>query len=292
MGSTPPVLALLVASEPPEQLAGLLFQMRPWCMAMAPEPSIEAAAWLATSPGVPGLRDAVRSRKPIALWVRDEAEVDAALALRPAALLTTDQDLADGAIVLPTEPHPAADRIAPMPPFVRSRLRRRVGLPANLVVDLRDQSIPSDVHGTALAACAACIVTGQLLADALAWGAPTATDAASASAVGAQHMQHAVVGSDADMAELAQGVARDPLLAARLSRAGRRLVERRSLRRQALELVERLALVSGGGLGWRPRMDAALRRLGGEPSRVQPDLERVLAPLGRPRRYVPVAARP
>ena len=156
----------------------------------------EVGAWMASSPAAPGLDRARATGKPVVVLAYEGAP-------------------------------PSLDvrAIPPVTPYVRSRWRRRFGLRPDLVVDVAD--IPGDLRPTALAVAAAVIVHGRdLLLEALAWGAPTVTDAATAEAAEARAGEEVVVGAPAETAALAAALAADPRRAAALGRAGRRLVER------------------------------------------------------------------
>src|SRR4029453_18578635 len=82
------------------------------------------------------------------------------------------------------------------------------------------------------------------LLEAMAWGAPTVSDPASARRGGAVAGTHVLVGADADERRRpATELAADQALASRLSWAGRRLVEwRHDAGRAAMRLVELLGL--------------------------------------------------
>lgn len=272
-----PVLGLIVAAEPPAALIGLLVEMHPWCEVGAAEAVLAAVAWLASSARAPGVEAAARSGRPWALWVDDADGVQRAGELGPSLTVTAVPAVArsSGAWLIPDVRDAPADRIGAIPPFVRERLRRRSRLPAILVADVDSGAMPEDLIPAALAVCSACIVTGQRVAEALAWGAPTVTDAVSAAAAGARHDHEVLVAGAAERPGLAAALSRDPILAARLSRAGRRLAETRSLRRVAAQVAERLDLVRAGEAG--PRLEAMLRLLAIPPSPLQPDGARLLA---------------
>lgn len=274
-----PVLGLVVAAEPPAALIGLLVEMHPWCEVRAAEPELEAAAWLVSSARAPDIDAAAGSRRPWALWADGADALQRAEELGPSLVVTAVSAVArsSGALLIPDDRDAPADRTRSIPPFVRARLRQRSGLPAILVADVDSGAVPEDLIPAALAVCSACVVTGERVFEALAWGAPTVTDAASAVAAGARHGHEVLVGGAAERAGLAESLSRDPILAARLSRAGRRLAETRSLRRVAAQVAERLDLVGAGGPG--PRLEAVLRLLAVPASPLQPDATRLLASL-------------
>lgn len=287
MTSRPPVLGILLAPDPPPAIERLLLALRPWCRAVAAEPGLEPMAWIATSLAAPHLREAVRSGQPLALFARDDGELDRARTFGPAVVLAADPALVngDGVIIVSARGDAPADRIPAFPPFVRERLRRRSALPAELVIDFRSGDIPAELVPAALATCAACVVTGALLEDALAWAAPMVVDAAGAfgSAAGVRDGEHALVRRGDELMSAATELARDPLLAARLSRGARRLAETRSIHPAAAVVAERLGLTDEALTGWRPRVDELLRRLSSPASPLQPDVRGRVASLERPR---------
>jgi glycosyltransferase involved in cell wall biosynthesis len=137
---------------------------------------------------------------------------------------------------------------------VRRRLRWARGLPEAAVLEQaedgwrwpgRADPLADDLVPTAMACASAVAVTEPArLLEAMAWGAPTVSDPASARRVGAVAGTHVLVGADADeRRRLATELAADQALASRLSWAGRRLVEwRHDAGRAAMRLVELLGL--------------------------------------------------
>lgn len=280
--SARPVLGLLVAPGPPAALIALLVELYPWCDVRTADFDASVAAWLVSSARAPAIETASRSGRPWALWVDDADGLQRSEELGPSLIVTGVPAVArsSGAVLIPADRDAPADRIGAVPPFVRERLRRRSRLPARLVADIDSGSVPADLIAAALAVCSACIVSGERVVEALAWGAPTVTDAESATAVGARHDHEVLVGGAAERADLAEALGRDPILAARLSRAGRRLAEARSLRRVAAQLAGRLGLVRASEIG--PRLEATLRLLGMPASPLQPDAARLLLSMGTP----------
>lgn len=261
MGASP-LLGLLVHPGSPAALPRLLARMAPWCEPHALDPATDqAAAWLATSPRARGLDLALRGGAPVGIWVSTVAELEelrglgataeegAGGAARPGVVvLADDAALADrlggGAVVVGNGGGP--DGAVAVPPFVRARLRARHRLPDRLVVSFDpggDQPVREELVPTALACAAAVAIVGDRLVEALAWGAPTVTDAASAAAVGARHGVEVLVGGPEELVALAGQVADDIDLAAALSRAGRRLVERRDVSGAAVAAADRLGLL-------------------------------------------------
>lgn len=255
-----PVLGLLATPETPEGLEWLVEQLGRWCAPVAVEPGSEPDAFLAASPRARGLPAALSTGRPVAVWI---AEDDlAAVGLRATLLLTGDSRLAgsDRFLYVPPEEGVDADAIPPVPPFLRARLRRREGLPATMVIDLRAGDLPAALQPVALSVCSACVATGDALPLALAWAAPTVTDAASAATLGARAGAEVEVGEGAELAAIAHRLAGDERAAASLSRGGRRLIETLRRRSHVAALVA-AALGLFDLPGSRPRVDAVLDML-------------------------------
>jgi hypothetical protein len=270
-GAAQPVLGLLVAGEPHRQARGLLVDLRRWCVPRATDPASEPApAWLALSSRAPGVDVAARTGSPLAVWVDNPAEAEDAARLEPALLITGSAALAErlgtGVLLVPAPPGLVLAAIPVMPPFVRKRVRRRFGLPEEMVIDLRNGTARAGDVGaisqTALAVAAAAIVPGGRLAEALAWGTPAVTDAESAAAMAARDGIELRTGAPDELARIADDLAADETQAALLSRAGRRLVEQgREPERVALEVARRLGLWPAAPPEWRTRLDAELADL-------------------------------
>lgn len=207
-------VGLLVGLRPPAHWGDSVRSLAGYAEAVVADPLVDDMdAWLASSSDAPGLERARATGKPVVVLEGDGS-------------LTTGVD---------------ARAIPPVTPFVRARWRRRFGLPPDLVVDAAE--IPDDLRSTALAVVAAVVaIDADMLLEALAWGAPCVTDPAGAEAVGARDEVEVLVG-DADDA---RALAADERRAARLGRAGRRLVERRHDPVQvAVELRRSLGLTAG-----------------------------------------------
>jgi hypothetical protein len=207
-------------------------------------------AWLASSPTVPGLSRAVASGVPVAVVTDEDC---------PGVIRITSMP---GPVFFPADGLDATAR-APVPPFVRARWRRKAGLPDVLVVRTDDDRLPGDLVPTALALAAAVIAEGRLVLEALAWGAPCVTDAASAAACGAEADRDLMVapslGADADGA--ARELAGDVRRAAALGRAGRRLVERSYDTSRAGQAVRRALGLEPPAVDRRARVARALDEL-------------------------------
>jgi hypothetical protein len=271
---TRPLLGLLVAPGTVERSAPLVRRLGRWCEPRALDITTPpVAAVLATGPAVPGLRAVLDDRPgPVAVWVDDERELAAGGAVVGSADVVVTRSAAvagvvgQRVVVLPPEAI-EADAVAPVPPFVRERWRRRAGLDPVLVVAVGvsgGTSLPDEAVPTALAVAAAAVVAGPSLVTALALGTPVVTDAASAARVGAGDGVEVEVADPADAPAVARRLAGDPVQAAALSRRARRLVERRfDLGPAAADLAARL------GLDRVPspaaRLDAALAELGTPP---------------------------
>jgi hypothetical protein len=272
---TRPVLGLLVAPGTAERAAALVRRLSRWSEPRALDHGTPAvAAVLATGPAVPGLRAVLDHRPgPMAVWVDDERELAAGGAVVASADVVVTRSAAvagavgERAVALPPDAI-EADAVAPVPPFVRERWRRRAGLDPALVVAVGVPGatpLPAEAVPTALAVAAAAVVAGPSLLTALALGTPVVTDAASAARVGAQDGVEVLVADPADAPAVARRLAGDPVQAAALSRRARRLVERRfDLVPAAAELAARLGLARAASSP-AARLDAALAELGTPP---------------------------
>jgi hypothetical protein len=275
--SARPLLGLLVAPGTVDRCAALVRRMALWCEPRAIDAATPpTAAVFATGPAVPGLGRLLAARPgPVAVWVQDERELAAWRALvdqadavaTPSATVATA--VGDRAVAVPVDAV-EADALAPVPPFVRERWRRRAGLDPSLVVTLGvpgASPLPADVVPAALSVAAAAVVVGPELVTALALGTPVVTDAAGAARVGAEAGVEVLVAPAADARQVAAVLAGSPARAAALSRRGRRLVERRfDLGPAAAELATRLGLTGPrGGHGPHAAVAAALAELGTPP---------------------------
>jgi hypothetical protein len=250
---TLPLLGLALDRRPPETLVPLLVALYRWCVPSTIEPGApEPAAVMAT---VSSARR-VPPGRPLALWVASAAEATSAEAGRAAAIVAADPATVEAAgergVLAATGSH-AADR-APVSPFVRRRMRWARGLPEVAVLEQDgggwrftglDDPVADDLVTTAMA-CASAVAVAEpaRLLEAMAWAAPCVSDPGSAEPAGAVDGTHVLVAADpAERRRLAADLAADQSLAARLSWAGRRLVERRhDASRAAMRLVELLGL--------------------------------------------------
>jgi hypothetical protein len=210
----------------------------------------EAVVWFALTPYAFDIDRALKDQRPLAVWVPDpESLAAAAEVLERAHLLITDDPVVMDSALRPTIFIPAngldVSRYLPMTPFVRSRWRRRLRLPETLTISLgRPGAPPPELAATALTLASSVVAQGQGLLEALAWGAPCATDAASAKALGARDGIEVMVGEADGLDELARRISADIRLAAALGRAGRRLVEHHyDTGRAAAEVAEALGLL-------------------------------------------------
>jgi hypothetical protein len=264
---TRPLLGLLVAPGTAERSAALVRRLARWAEPRAIDLGTPpVAAVLATGAAVPGLGRVLADRPgPVAVWVDDEGE----LSVADAADVVVTSSPAVAAAVGPRAlalPRAAVDvgAIAPVPPFVRARWRRRGALDPSLVVTvgvpgatpLANEDVP-----TALAVAAAAVVAGPWLVEALALGTPVVTDEASAAELGAEVGADVLVAAPAEAEAAARALAAEPVRAASLSRRARRLVERRfDVAPAAAELAGRLGLDRGAADPLAP-IDGALAEL-------------------------------
>lgn len=208
-------------------LAPLLSALRSWC---------DVRAWQPGLPDVVGVVVVDRDPPP-------------GLGAVPVGVWTPGRIEVAGSVVAVPQPGIHADRYRPVPPFVRERARRRHGRP------------PSGRWPVESAPALGVTGDGERLVrvlEAMACATPVAVAAELAERVGAVDGEHVVVAADGDVAA---GVARleaDPMLAARVSRGARRLIEsRHDLGRPAAELARRFGVRSPGGAPGRVRELAA-----------------------------------
>lgn len=255
---TGPLVELLVSPGTGDRLGPVARHLSSWADVRAPEPALPTPrARLASSWRAPRLTEALaEGAPPLALWVASGDEADAAGESLPrCAVLLCDRDEvgehlrarapATPVIVLPRGGLDV-DLLRPLPPFVRARWRRRLGLAADLLVDVRSPStaISERLVPSALAVAAAVVVDHRWLAHALALGAAVVTDQDAAEREGATDGRELVVAEGDHAPAVAGEVALDLARGAALGREGRRLVERRyDLRSRTADLARRLGLL-------------------------------------------------
>jgi len=250
---TLPLLGLALGRRAPASLVPLLAAASTWCRPRALDPAAgEPAAVLAREESVRALPPGAR----LALWAEAPEEVDSAAGRRAVAVVSDDPSTVEAAggrgVFAASERHARARSF--LSPFVRHRLRQARGLPARAVLEQTAEGwrwsegrvpLEQELVPTALAVAAAAVVTERdRLLEALAWGAPSVSDAETASAIRAVAGRDVVVADDpARRRELASNLAADVERAAGLSWAGRRLVERwHDAGSGAIRLVDLLAL--------------------------------------------------
>lgn len=247
---TPPPLGLLIGAPPPPTLRELLVALHAWCRPVTADPHrVEPAARAYLCYAADRLPPA---RQPYAAWVGAPDEPDPGLVEDADVLLCDDPAVAarlDHRVVYVADERRLAGT-AYLGPYVRRRLRRLRGLPEVVVAEAGEagwrwpgwsEPLPTHLVGTAAGCCAAVIARGPALLTALAWGAPTVTDAESATAVGALDDVHVVQVADSAAARgCAEELARNDRTAARLGWAGRQLVEARHDIDRAAARVARL----------------------------------------------------
>ena len=280
-GATP-TLGVRNRTSAPPGLVALLAAARRWCriVLLTPEYLDPVDAVLATRPDLvpPGMR-------PLAVWVDDPADLERAEVEGADVVLSGNADVVVGAggrgLFVP-RPGVTVSVGTPVligtpvlvPPFVRARMREARGLPTPLVVELDDdgsvsvglaQRVAPELAATAVAlASAAIVVDGPGLIGALAWGTPCVTDGPTAEIVGAHPGREVLVaGTASGRRALATSVADEARLAARLSTAGRALVDdRHDPVRAAARLVRRLGLAPATRMPGPPSLAAELGELG------------------------------
>jgi hypothetical protein len=161
----------------------------------------------------------------------------------------------------------------PVGPSVRARLRGARGLPDSAILEFDGDrwwwqgcDIGNDdlMVDTALGCASAVAVTGWPVLRALAWAAPTVTDPETAALIGALEGMHVFIGkTTGQRRQVAASLAHDPVPAARLSWAGRKLVERRyDSGLVAGTLLRRLGISLAASLPGGVTMAARLEELG------------------------------
>jgi hypothetical protein len=223
---TAKVLELLSVPVTPPAMDDLTVAMRAWCLPVAVGSGLTPSARLAFGLQARGLDEALTSPGvPVAVWMGDAHDDTPSGAL---ALVADAGGEVDGPIAVP---HPSVDvsAIAWRPPFVRERWRRRYDLPEAMVVtslDASETGAQARVTNTALALASAVVVTPSLLLTALAFGAPAVVYGPDLPMFATDDVCETA--TDAEEAEAAaRALAADATRAARLSAAGRRLVESR-----------------------------------------------------------------
>lgn len=237
-----PVIAVVVDPRSGTDLVPLMAAMAPWARCRAFQPHLGAAGLLAASWRAPELaRARYEVNGPLVLWAGVDEHTPAApagLVSEAAAVLVPPGAAApEGARVAVAMASPGVDATAwrQVHPHVRARWRAAHGLRPDLVVTrgVRGER-PLDQAAWRTAACgaAAVVAIGPAVLEALAAGAPTVTDPATAAwlatagpAAAPDAGAYVVRTLPGAVAE-AHAVAADAERAARLSWAGRRLVER------------------------------------------------------------------
>jgi hypothetical protein len=248
-----PLLELVPGNAYPASLQALLVAFSAVAQPATFDEAIESRFRASVVPS-PHMIESARTR-PTAVWVDTLTDLGGVLQLdRVGAVLSTSDEVTRAAgrkgVLVPAELHPFPD-VRPVPPVVRSRLRRARGLPHDAVAvcdDLNDRfswcdrELDPSLADTALACAAAVVARGSHLLRAMAWGAPIVTDEISNRAVGALPERHLLV-EDADPLGVAAQLAHDAVRAALLGRSARRFYEERfDMRRSVHRLAARLCL--------------------------------------------------
>jgi hypothetical protein len=275
-----PVLELLVGPQVPPGVRDLLVYASRVC---APRSGVHGAARLATSLDARGLEAAVADPStPLAVVVdREPTGVAVVAAVARADVVLAPPGVAvHGAATVLTLPRVDPWRHRPVPPFVRARWRRRLGLPDDFVVAFGyspETTVGPRSVATVLALASVAAVRGEHALLALALGTPIVTDAATAGALGARDGRELVVmsgddpdfaagvGVDAGAIAAATALASRPVDCARLGRRARELVEaHHDPEAVARELTTRLGIVGreAPDAGSAAILRAACRELG------------------------------
>lgn len=250
---TLPLLEVLPVLGVDDRLVDLLASLRPYADVRVPDRALSApAARLAAAPSALGAVSRLRvDDVPLGVWVGDEqSATEAPAALEAATVIVTPvpavaAQSGDRGLLIPN-PSVATDRLLQVAPLVRRRWRRALGLPDDFVVSFgfgEDRSLSEAATTTALAVAAAVAVSSGWVLTALALGAPTVVDAATAAQFGLEDGKEVLVAEPSRAVARARQLASDDELTARLSRAARLAVERRFDRQQVTTaLVLRLGL--------------------------------------------------
>ncbi len=248
---TLPQLALLAGFEDTSPWEPLVLALRPWCHPVAFDPSLGApAATLALAPDAPGIDAALAGPGPVAVIVDDRTRIPANVMERADVLITTTtvafEALGERSVLISPDAV-GADGHPPLSAFVRSRWRRRLGLPDPWFVQLGTANAwrgPDDAIHAALAVCSAAAIRGPMLTTALSLAAPTVTDPDSAERLGAVANVHLVIASPAGFDAALDALAADPARATAIGFGGRQLVEERhDLGSAAQEILERVGIL-------------------------------------------------
>jgi hypothetical protein len=265
--TTPPRLAVHVGTEVPASLATVLSAVSAWADVVAAsvqEPLPEGMrAHLYTSDVLPR-----RPVAPYAVWrVPGGKPVDT-----PGVVVLGEAgtpETAPGDLTVCLLPWPEHSRL--LLPFTRSRYRLLRDLPETLVAVATPGGVTWSSGGTprrapegtwpTLAALASAVVArGDLVWDALAWGAPTVTDPETAQRLSLTPDEHVLVADDpTERRSLSLALASDECRAAGLGRRGWSATRVRRPERVAQELCRRLGLTPPevhGPSGLRDALDA------------------------------------
>jgi len=266
------LLAFGLRREPTDALRRLLADLAHWSQPAVYDDTARHhfAAAIVDDPGAVGF---LPVDLPYAVWI-DGADADgaarAALDDRVRAVLATDLAVASAAgekgCFVPSDDLAVADA-RPVPPFVRARLRKARGLPADAVVSIDDrvgvfqwcgQPCGRDSIDTALALAAVVDVRGSDVVRALAWGAPCVVDTETARTFRLTDGVDALVADEPR--DAIRRVLDDGHLAARLGRAAREHYEAQfDPARVAAIVARRLDLLPIGA----ERLPALIAELGG-----------------------------
>jgi hypothetical protein len=264
-----PQLALLMR-EPINPLLPVLSQLTVFCRPRAYDGDTHGP-FCAGLVSHAGLVDALPAGLPVATIVRtvDEAREAAEDGRITVALASEDVLVAEAGskgLYLPPYPVELHD-VRPVPPFVRSRLRRANALPDRALAEVRVAGhqllwcgVPAtdDLLDTALACASVGVMRGPALLRALAWGTPCVTDPRTAAAISIPLDNAVVVAPEGELLDVAETLASEQARLSSLSRAGRALYERRyDAVGVAQQLAARLSLQPSGA----DRIDARLYEL-------------------------------
>lgn len=218
-------LGLAITRSADPALVTLLTYLRRWCTVRHADPQDAVEAWMVDDATDPSM---VAPGAPVLVWTRD-AQAPAArrwsevgTLVGPASVTTSP------GVEMLTVPEPGVDATACsyVAPLVRRRWRDRLGLPADMVIDVGpdgDAGLPPRLMPTALALASVVVGAGDVVLGAMCWGAPTVADDVTAARLGLAGAVH--VADRGDLMGVAAALCRDDGEMARLSWRARRLVE-------------------------------------------------------------------
>lgn len=267
-----PAIEIIADGPIPDVLARLLRVCAKWCLVRARDPRLgRPDATVAVARSRMQVTTVLEgSDAPCAIWVVGEEfnvqEVEREFALPTLArvllfeLGTGAQIVGQRALGVSPRERFLGDH-ACVPPFIRARWRRRLGLDENFTIRVGvpdGSTTPDEALVASLAVAAAAVVRGEWLPVALMLGTPVVTDKASVDALGIPAEGVCVVADEVSADEALIALIESPERVAALSRAASRFArEHLDLGYAARNLMHRLGLARPG-LDVRPWHETGL----------------------------------